>query len=176
MWLYFLERNKHKQARKKIHIFFSYLRTSPLRTDVLGNHSNFPSLQPENVSGKNHQHMINHGEKSLSLLLFSHSVMSYSFATLWTVAIQGPVQEISQGRILEWVAISFSKGIFPTYGSNPCVLHWQAGSLSLSHQKFNEEQNKVLICHPTNCLWVPRRSQYLLSGETKLTLWWSDQN
>ena len=91
MWLYFLERNKHKQARKKIHIFFSYLRTSPLRTDVLSNHSNFPSLQPENGSGKNHQHMINYGEKSLSLLLFSRSVMSYSFATLWTVALQGPL-------------------------------------------------------------------------------------
>ena len=25
------------------------------------------------------------------------------------------------------------QGIFPTRGSNPCLLHWQAGSLPLSH-------------------------------------------
>ena len=29
------------------------------------------------------------------------------------------VLEISQARILEWFAISFSRGIFPTQGSNP---------------------------------------------------------
>ena len=26
------------------------------------------------------------------------------------------------------------QGIFPTQGSNPCLLHWQADSLTLSHQ------------------------------------------
>ena len=33
-----------------------------------------------------------------------------------------------QARILEWVAISSSRGSFPTQGSNPChlrLLHWQ---------------------------------------------------
>ena len=30
---------------------------------------------------------------------------------------------ILQARILEWVAISFSRGIFPTQGSNPHLLH-----------------------------------------------------
>ena len=42
---------------------------------------------------------------------------------------------IVQPRILEWVAISFSKGIFPTQGSNPCLLcllHWQGDSLPLA--------------------------------------------
>ena len=41
---------------------------------------------------------------------------------------------ILQTRILEWVAISFSRGIFPTQGSNPHflhLLHWQADSLPL---------------------------------------------
>ena len=28
----------------------------------------------------------------------------------------------------------FLQGIFPTPGSNSCLLHWQAGSLPLSHQ------------------------------------------
>ena len=45
------------------------------------------------------------------LLLFSCSVVSNSFATPWTVACQAPLSiGISQARILEWVAISFSRG------------------------------------------------------------------
>ena len=39
-------------------------------------------------------------------------------------------------RILEWVAIFSSRGIFLIQGLNPhllCLLHWQADSLSLSH-------------------------------------------
>ena len=44
------------------------------------------------------------------------------------------VQGISQTRILERVVISFSKGSFLTPGSNSNFLHWQVGSLPLSHQ------------------------------------------
>ena len=43
------------------------------------------------------------------------------------------VHGISQARILEWVAISFSKGS-STLGLNPCLLHWQVDSLLLSYQ------------------------------------------
>ena len=42
---------------------------------------------------------------------------------------------IFQARILEWVAVSYSRLIFLTQGSNPsllCFLHWQADSLPLS--------------------------------------------
>ena len=45
------------------------------------------------------------------------------------------IHGISHARILEWVAISSSRGIFLTQGSNShilCVLHWQAGSLPLA--------------------------------------------
>ena len=36
------------------------------------------------------------------------------------------VHGISQERTLEWITISFSRGIFPTQGSNPNLLHfWQ---------------------------------------------------
>ena len=43
-------------------------------------------------------------------LLFSCLVVSDSFATPQTVACQGScIHEILQGRILEWVAISFSR-------------------------------------------------------------------
>ena len=45
------------------------------------------------------------------------------------------VHGISQARILEWVAIFPSPGIFPTQGLNLCLLHWQVDSLHLSHQE-----------------------------------------
>ena len=44
-----------------------------------------------------------------------------------------PIPGILQARILEWVAFLL-QGIFLTQGSNPRVLHWQAGYLPLSHQ------------------------------------------
>ena len=40
--------------------------------------------------------------------------MSNSFATPWTIAHQTPLSRISQVRILEWVAISFTRGFFTT--------------------------------------------------------------
>ena len=43
------------------------------------------------------------------------------------------IHGISQARVLEWVSIFFLQGIFPTQGSNLCLLLWQAESLPLSH-------------------------------------------
>ena len=55
--------------------------------------------------------------------------------TPWTVACQVPLSTgILQARILEQVAISYSRGIFPTEGSNSRLLRWQTGSLSLTQQ------------------------------------------
>ena len=56
------------------------------------------------------------------------------FATQWTVP-GSSVHGIFQARILERVAISCSRGIFPTQGSNPhlCLLCWQTDSLPLSY-------------------------------------------
>ena len=45
-------------------------------------------------------------------------------------SVHGTFQE----RILEWVAISFSKGVFLTQGLSPCLLHWQTDSLPPSHR------------------------------------------
>ena len=36
------------------------------------------------------------------------------------------VHGIFQARMLEWVAISFSRGIFLDHGLNSCLLHWEA--------------------------------------------------
>ena len=44
------------------------------------------------------------------------------------------VHGILQARILEWVAISFSRGIFPTHGSNPHLLHCRQILYQLSPQ------------------------------------------
>ena len=54
------------------------------------------------------------------LLFFSHTVVSDSFATTWTVAPQGSsIHGIPEAGILEWVATSFSRGVFPTQGTEP---------------------------------------------------------
>ena len=61
--------------------------------------------------------------------------MSDCFVTPWTVAHQAPLSMgISQTRILEWVAISFSRGIFRTQGSNPGLPHCRKTLYHLSHQ------------------------------------------
>ena len=39
-----------------------------------------------------------------------------------------------QARILEWVAISFSRGIFLTWGLNSCLLYCRLILYHLSHQ------------------------------------------
>ena len=44
------------------------------------------------------------------------------------------VHGIFQAIILECVAVSFSRGIFPPQGLNPHSLHWQADSSPLSYQ------------------------------------------
>ena len=45
------------------------------------------------------------------------------------------VHGILQARILEWVAIPFSRGIFPTQGLNPGLLHCRQILYRLSHQE-----------------------------------------
>ena len=45
-----------------------------------------------------------------------------------------PVAGILQARNLEWVAISFSRGIFPTQGLNLGLLHCRQTPHCLSHQ------------------------------------------
>ena len=55
------------------------------------------------------------------------------FATLWSLP-GSSVHGTLQTRILEWVANALLQGIFLTQGSNPCLLHWKAESLPLSHQ------------------------------------------
>ena len=60
----------------------------------------------------------------------SRSVMVDSFATPWTVAHQGPPSfEFSRQEYWGMGYHFLLQGIFPTQGSNPGLLHWQADSL-----------------------------------------------
>ena len=65
------------------------------------------------------------------LLLLSHFSRVRLYVTPWTVAHQTLLSMgILRTRIMEWAAISFSRGIFLTQGSNThlfCLLHCQAG-------------------------------------------------
>ena len=57
------------------------------------------------------------------------------FKNPWTVAHLAPLSlGILQARILERVAISFSRGIFPTQRSNLGLLHYRQILYYLSHQ------------------------------------------
>ena len=63
------------------------------------------------------------------VVAFSRSIVSSSFMNPWPVACQVPsVHGISQAWILEWVAIFLIQEL------NSYLLHWQVGSLPLSHQ------------------------------------------
>ena len=45
------------------------------------------------------------------------------------------LQKVRQDRVLSWNELPFlSPGIFPTQGLQLHLLHWQVGSLPLSHQ------------------------------------------
>ena len=70
--------------------------------------------------------------------LKSESEVSQSCPTLCDPMDCSPpgssVHGISQARILEWVAISFSRGFFLTQGSNPGLWHCRQTLYRLSHQ------------------------------------------
>ena len=67
-----------------------------------------------------------------SLSHFSHIQL---FVTPWAVAHQAPLSMGFSGKNTGVGCHALLQGIFPTQGSNPCLLHllnWQAGSLPLS--------------------------------------------
>ena len=58
-----------------------------------------------------------------------------SVMTPWTIACQAPMSMlILQARILEWVAIPFSRVIFPTQGLNLGLLHCRQILYCLSYK------------------------------------------
>ena len=84
------------------------------------------------------------------------------------------IHGISHARILEWVAISSSRGIFLTQGSNPRLLrlqHCQADSLPLSHQGSRSSRYWTHNHFQLRAIFLP---QFLQSKCSVLGLfWWS---
>ena len=44
------------------------------------------------------------------------------------------LQSTGSVAVTLWLSCSVACGIFPSQGSNPCLLHWQMATLLLSHQ------------------------------------------
>ena len=70
---------------------------------------------------------------------WSRSVMSDSLRPLNCSLPGSSIRGIFQARILEWVAISFSRGVFLTQGLNPGLQHWRQMLYRLSHQRNLEK-------------------------------------
>ena len=53
----------------------------------------------------------------------------------------------STGLVVVVLSLSCSEacGIFPGQGSNPCLLHWQVGSLPLSHQGSPQNYSQITV-------------------------------
>ena len=84
--------------------------------------------------------------------------MSDSFATPWTIDRQAPLPMDYPGKNTGACCHFFLQGTFPTQGSNPHILHWQVGSLPLSHlgspsksvQFSSVAQSCPTLCDPMN--------------------------
>ena len=71
--------------------------------------------------------------KDCAVCVLSHSVVSHSFATPWTVACQPPLSMGFSRQEYRSGLPCLLQGIFPTQGLNPCLLHcrWILYPLSL---------------------------------------------
>ena len=106
-----------------------------------------------------------------------HAKSLQSCLTLWDPLDCNPpgssVHGISQARILEWVAISFSRAIFMTQGSNPCLLcllHWQVDSLPPAppRKPLKHKASSVLTHRRQEAHGHPEERAHFSMG----TRWW----
>ena len=67
------------------------------------------------------------------------------------------IHGIFQARVLEWIAISSSRGIFPTQGPNPGLLHCRQMLYHLSHQGFCIRGRKI---------WAPPKKRVKILDRT----------
>ena len=63
-----------------------------------------------------------------------------------------PVHAIFQARTLEWVAIPFLQGIFPTQGLNPGLLRCRQILSFLSHQGLRSHNELLKVKVAQSCL------------------------
>ena len=118
-----------------------------------------------------------------SVFVLSHV---WLFATPWTVTSQAPLS-MEFSRQEYWSGLHFMlQGVFLTQRSNPCLLHplhWQAGSLPLSHlgspswDEDHEHRNHglspvtYLVCAGGSPPVLPRHSHPVTLYSYSLTSW-----
>ena len=86
----------------------------------------------------------------LLLLLFSHKVMSNSFAAPWTAVCEAPPSTDFPGKNTGVGCHFLLQGIFPVQGLSMCLLHWQADSLPLSHKG---NPSRSMLDHKSSQPW-----------------------
>ena len=90
---------------------------------------------------------------TLMLSRFSHV---WLFATLWTAVHQAPVSVEFPGRDTIVDCHFLLQGIFPTQGSNVCLLHWQVDSLPLTHHRSHIYTSVVQLLSHVQLFLTPR--------------------
>ena len=90
----------------------------------------------------------------VGLLLFSHWVMSESFATPWTIAHQTPLS-MRFPRQEYWSGLPFpSPGDLSNLGIKPVFPAWQADSLPLSHHASPNKAESLFLFCPWILKWL----------------------
>ena len=84
------------------------------------------------------------------------------------------VHGILQARILDWVAILFSRGIFPTQGSNPGLSHCRWTLCQLSHKVSPKEKNVKVKVRSLSDIWL-FATQWTVAYQTPLSVEFSRQ-
>jgi len=93
---------------------------------------------------------------SRDINLLSHFRWVQLFATLWTVAHQAPLSMgFSQARIPEWVTVPLLQGIFPTQGSNLCLLAFAAGFFPCWEIRESQRNIKSLVTKNSSPQHIP---------------------
>ena len=106
----------HRRGRRQRSVYQIFKAVSPWRAG----HSNAPAFWPQHVDRKASQ-------------FYCFSLVTKLCLTLGTplqssLSLRFPRQNTGVGCHF------LLQGIFPAQGSNPCLLHWQVGSLPLGHQ------------------------------------------
>ena len=79
-------------------------------------------------------------------------------------AVVPGLQSTSSTVVAHGLSCSETCGVFPDQGSNPCLLHWQAETLPLSHQ--GSPAIILVVLSPSQCLLDPRKCRAALSVGT----------
>ena len=81
------------------------------------------------------------------------------------------VHGIFQARVLEWVAISFSRGSFLTQGLNPGLLHCRQMLYPLSHQGIISILSSILNTNVNIIFWEKKVTQWLWFFKITMETW-----